>query len=314
MSATIVSLQDAASGATAEVLVSQGFNCYRLAASARGRLVDVIYAPADFAAGIGRPSRGGIPLLVPFPGRIAGTTFRWQGRDYPLEPGDTFGNAIHGFAHARPWRVLEQSPTHVTGQFQAWRDDPGLKSRWPADVRITATYQLAADRLDARFLIENPCDAPLPLGFGTHPYFRVPLGGQRAEDCVVKLPVSARWELQDMLATGQRTALPNAAAFAAGQPFGEMQFDDVLSGLSFAGEWCTTSIHDPGSGITVTQRFDAAFRECVVYTPPHRQAICIEPYTCVPGAASLAERGIDAGLRILPPGGSLSARVEISVS
>jgi len=314
MSAEIVSLKDATSGAAAEILVSQGFNCFRFLASVRGRLVDVIYAPPDFAAGTGRPSRGGIPLLFPFPGRIPGTTFRWEGRDYPLEPGDALGNAIHGFALWRHWRVLERSDRRVVGQFHAWRDDPTLRTRWPADFRITATYELDANRLDASFLMENPCDRPLPCGFGSHPYFRMPLGGDKPDDCTVKLPVSARWELKQMLPSGARLELANATAFASGQRFGDMQLDDVFTGLAFDGPWCTTSIHDPATGCSVTQRFDGAFRECVVYTPPHRQAICIEPYTCVPGPFALAERGIDAGLKIVPPGGSFTARVEISVS
>jgi aldose 1-epimerase len=64
----------------------------------------------------------------------------------------------------------------------------------------------------------------------------------------------------------------------------------------------------------MTQRFDGVFRECVVYTPPHREAICIEPYTCVPGALELDRRGIAAGLRMVPPGDSFRAVVEISVA
>ena len=310
----IVVLTDPAAGTRAEILVSQGFNCFRFVANPGGRPVEVIYAPPDFAEGTGRPSRGGIPLLVPFPGRIAGTSFRWQGKEYPLEPGDAFGNAIHGFALWRAWRVIEQSDQKVVGQFHAWRDDPTLKSRWPADFCITAAYTLAGNRLDASYRIENPCDVPLPCGFGTHPYFRVPLGGASADECIVKLPVRAQWELKEMLPTGQRLSVPDPAALAGGQKFGGLQYDDVFAGLTFAGEWCTTSLRDPASGCAVTQRFDRAFRECVVYTPPHRQAICIEPYSCVPGAFALAERGIDAGLQIIPPGGSLAARVEIAVA
>jgi aldose 1-epimerase len=314
MTAQIVTLADAAAGTSAAILVSQGFNCFRFTANHRGQPLEVIYAPPDFAEGTGRPSRGGIPLLFPFPGRIPGTAFRWKGKEYALQPGDAFGNAIHGFALSRPWRVVEQSPQRVVGQFHAWRDDPDLRHRWPADFRITAEYALAGNRLSGRFLLEHPCDVPLPCGFGTHPYFRVPLGGSRADDCLVRLPVRARWELEDMLPTGRRFDLPNAAAFAAGQRFGEMMFDDVFADLGFDGQWIQTSIHDPGSGCTVTQQFDSLFRECVVYTPPHREAICIEPYTCVPGPFALAERGIDAGLNVIPPGGTLSARVEIAVT
>jgi aldose 1-epimerase len=314
MSAEIATIRDAATGSSAEILVSQGFNCFRFTAQLGGRPIEIIYSPADFATGQGRPSRGGIPLLFPFPGRIPGTTFTWEGKQYPLEPGDAFGNAIHGFALSRPWRVIEQSGSRVVGQFHAWRDDPALKARWPADFRLTATYSLADNKLRGEYLIENPCDAPLPCGLGTHPYFRVPLGGAKAEDCVVKLPVSARWELKDMLPTGRRLELPNAAAFPAGQRFGDLKFDDVFSGLAFEGGWCTASLHDPASGYTLTQRFSNAFHECVVYTPPHREAICIEPYTCVAGGFELESRGIDAGVRVVPPGGSFTAVVEISVS
>jgi aldose 1-epimerase len=310
---TTATIRDPATGSSAELLVSQGFNCFRLTAQVAGKPIEVLYAPDDFALGKSRPSSGGIPLLFPFPGRIRGTTFTWEGKSYQLEPGDAFGNAIHGFVHARPWRVIEQEENRIVGQFHGVRDDSSLKARWPADFRITATYELRGNTLAAEYLLENPGDVPLPCGFGTHPYFRVPLGGPAADDCVVKLPVSSRWELADMLPTGKLLEVADAAGLQAGKRFGELKFDDAFSGLKFDGEWCTTSIRDPASGATMTQRFDRQFRECVVYTPPHRQAICIEPLTCVPSCFDLAARGIDAGLRIIKPGEAFTCRVEIAV-
>ena len=41
--------------------------------------------------------------------------------------------------------------------------------------------------------------------------------------------------------------------------------------------------------------------------------ICIEPLTCVPNAAALAQRGIDSGLRVLAPGESLKCRIVMRV-
>jgi aldose 1-epimerase len=251
--------------------------------------------------------------LFPFPGRIPGTSFVWEGKTYSLEPGDGRGNAIHGFVHTRPWRVVEETATRVVGQFHARRDDPSLADRWPADFRITATYVLDVKSLKMHYLLENPGDTPLPCGLGTHPYFRLPLGGGDPGACVVRLPVSERWELADMLPTGRKLPLDHPGRYAAGQPFAGMIFDDALTGLNFSGGWCQPTVHDPHSGATVTLAFDTAFRECVVYTPPHREAICIEPYTCVAGAFGLMGRGIDTGLRILAPGGSFEARVEFRV-
>jgi aldose 1-epimerase len=313
MKSEIAVLKDSASGAEAQVLVSQGFNLFRFTAMPRGKPLEVLYAPGDFASGQLRPSKGGIPLLFPFPGRIAGTTFTWEGKQYELEPGDAFGNAIHGFVMWRPWRVIEKSESKIVGQFHAGRDDPSLSARWPGDFRITASYTLRGNALSAEYLMENPGETPLPCGFGAHPYFRVPLGGSDAAGCLVTLPVEAKWELVDMLPTGKKLKLADAVDYQSGKAFGGLHVDDVFSELIFHDGWTTTTINDPQSGRSIVQRFNDVFRECVVFTPPHREAICIEPYTCVPGGFGLAARGIEAGLRVLQPGEAFMGRVEIAV-
>ena len=110
MESEIVTITDAASGATAQILVSLGLQLFQLAASAfDDGPREMIWAHPDFAGGNERPSGSGVPLLFPFPGRIAGARYSFGGREYQLEPGDNFGNAIHGFVHKRPWRVVEQS-------------------------------------------------------------------------------------------------------------------------------------------------------------------------------------------------------------
>lgn len=306
-------LKNEAAGSVAEIVPGLGFNCHRFAARHDGKLIEVLYAAEHFTQGTERASGSGTPILFPFPGRIPGTTFTWEGKAYELEAGDGRGNAIHGFVHTRPWRVVEETPARVVGQFHAHRDDPSLEKSWPADFRITATYVLDMNSLKMHYLLENPGDTPLPCGLGTHPYFRLPLGGDDADACIVRLPVREKWELAEMLPTGRKLPLENAGRFSAGQPFSEMVLDDVFTGLEFEGGRCTPTIHDPASGATVNVSFDTAFRECVVYTPPHRQAICIEPYTCVAGAFGLIGRGLDTGLRILPPGGSFEARVVLRV-
>jgi aldose 1-epimerase len=51
----------------------------------------------------------------------------------------------------------------------------------------------------------------------------------------------------------------------------------------------------------------------VVYTPAHRQAFCIEPYTCATDAVNLQARGIEAGWQVLAPGDRWSGVVELRV-
>src|SRR5262249_6682703 len=54
----------------------------------------------------------------------------------------------------------------------------------------------------------------------------------------------------------------------------------------------------------------AAFREVVVFNPPHRQAFCIEPYTCFTHAVHVRERGIETGWLVLEPGGRWQGTLE----
>jgi aldose 1-epimerase len=314
MSPENVLLKDSASGAEVEVLVGLGFNCHRFCVPHRGQPVELLWAEPTFTSGKDKPSRSGVPILFPFPGRIRGTEFRWRGHNYPLTAGDAFGNAIHGFVHTRPWRAIERGPARLVGEFHAAKDDPTLLEHWPSDFRLTATYELSGRTLKMHYRGENLGAADLPCGLGTHPYFRVPLGGGDANACVAKIPAAARWELNQLLPTGRKLPLDGAAAYAAGRPFGQIEADDVFSDLTFENGWFTASLADPQSGLTTTIRMDDFFPECVVYTPPHREAICIEPYSLVPNAAELLGQGIDSHLRVLKPGESFDARVEISAS
>lgn len=313
MAMETIHLTDPGTGAAAAILAGFGFNCYRFRVPVDGRSIEVLWSEPGFETGQKRASGSGIPLLFPYAGRIRGQVLRWKERDWPLEGDDRRGNAIHGYVLARPWRVLEQSTRRAVGQFQASIDDPRLLDMWPADFRITATYELSGTALRSSFLIENPDTRPLPFGFGTHPYFCVPLGGSRAESCLVELPVRQRWELVEMLATGRRVPVESPDAYRAGLPFGQMNFDDAFTALQFDGQRCRCRIVDPESGRRLTVEFGPEFRECVVYNPPHRQAVCIEPLTWCPNGFELSERGIDAGLRILQPGQSLSCGVVMRV-
>ena len=55
---------------------------------------------------------------------------------------------------------------------------------------------------------------------------------------------------------------------------------------------------------------DGSFRDLVLFTPVHRHAIAIEPYTCSADAANLSAQGIDCGWRVLEVGGAWTGEVE----
>jgi aldose 1-epimerase len=316
MASNVVEITDGDRGSSARILVSLGFNCFSWRPVLEDGRREMLWAEAGFDAGDKRPSSGGTPLLFPFPGRIGGAELSFDGREYRLEPWDAFGNAIHGFVYNRPWRVVEQGGARVVGEFHASVDDSSILERWPADFRIRVAYEIRGRELVSQIRYENSGDGPLPCGFGTHAYFRLPLtAGGDVNESVVTVPVHQFWELDRMLPTGRLLPLGADQPLVGGLSLDEHQFDTVFSGLrADADGRVRTGLTDPSNGRTLTQTFDAAFTQCVVYTPGHRQAICIEPYTCVPDAIRLAAEGHETGLQVLGPGEYRELSVSLSVT
>jgi aldose 1-epimerase len=316
MNTQLVELSDPESGARARVSVSQGFNCFSWRPVLADGPREMLWAEAGFDSGEKRPSGSGIPLLFPFPGRISAAKYHFNGRDYELEPGDAFGNAIHGFVFNRPWRMVEQTEARIVSEFQAAVDDPTILERWPADFRIRVSYEVRDRELLSEIHYENSGEGPLPCGFATHAYFRLPLTeGTAATDTVVTAPVHKFWELDRMIPTGLIQSVPPEKRLAEGLRLKAHQFDTVCTDLRpDADGLLRTKLTDPTNGRTVTQTFDASFTQCVVYTPPHREAICLEPYTCVPDAIRLTAEGHKTGLQILQPGESRQTTISMAVS
>jgi aldose 1-epimerase len=308
----IVSITDPATGASARILVSLGFNCFSWRPVLHDGPREMLWARQDFASGNQRASGSGVPLLFPFPGRIGKARFMFGAREYFLEPGDRFGNAIHGFAYNRPWRPVEQSVNRVTGEFQASRDDPAVLARWPGDFRIRVGYTIEGLRLATQIECENTGTGPLPYGLGTHAYFRLPLSdGADPEMTEVTVPATKVWEARDQLPTGRLLPTYGHSDLASAQPLAGRSFDTYFTHLQPSRTGIVeTILADPRSGRTLVQTFTHDFTQCVVYTPVHREAICLEPYTCVPDPFRLAAEGHPTGLKILEPGERFVTMIE----
>ncbi|QDT67747.1 Aldose 1-epimerase [Planctomycetes bacterium MalM25] len=299
-----VRLTHAASGATADVALGLGFNCYSwrttFAGESGGEPRELLWAEPGFEACDGRPSRSGTPLLAPFAGRIKDARFEWDGVAYDLEDTSGAGHAIHGFAVREAWREVSRADDRVTAQFQPSIDAPEALPQWPCDYRLEATYTLEAHRLRLELSAENLGEIRMPFAFGSHAYFRLPLAeGGDPEATVIRAPIDGEWVSNEAIPTGELAPLANGETLPAGGPLGGREFDTPYR---FASGASTTEVSDPNSGRRVVQTFDDSMKCCVIYTPEHREAICLEPYTGTPDAIAMTARGVEAGLITLGPG------------
>lgn len=293
------------------IVPGRGFNCvsWKVYDSRFGD-VEIIDTPPEFFTGKLRPAAAGVPLLFPFPNRIRGGRFNWEGVTYQLDRNEANLNAIHGFVLDRPWRVVQHQQSRITGEFQLSTDAPELIAHWPADFVIRVTYSLQSSSLRADIEVVNPGETPLPWGFGTHSYFRTPwLAGSDRGELDVTVPAQDCWELKDLLPTGVRSPVQGRNDLRNGCRLGTATLDDVLTSLIVSAnrngrQVIETVIQDRHSGRRIVQSTGPEFRELVAYTPPHHRSVCLEPYTCVTDAINLQQQGVDAGLRVLPAGQS----------
>lgn len=308
-------LEDPVARSQAWVAPGLGFNAYRFSVEPDEHEVGIIDPPPTLAELDAHRSRFGLPILFPFPGRVAGGRFSFGGDDYVLEKRTPQGHAIHGFVLDRPWQVIAwgtggRDGAVLVGRFES-RTFPELAGQYPAAFRLEVTYRLRSWTLSVEARAQNVGAGPLPVGYGLHPYLHAPIDhGSSQGGCVIEVPVSRRWELVDLVPTGR--LLPLEEDLPGGVSLEGRRFDDVYTGAlrTRGGSRCVLS--DTGARLAVVVEADRQFREWVVYTPP-RPAVCFEPYTCVPNALNLANQGIDTGLIVLRPGEWRSWRVRIVV-
>lgn len=313
-----VILQDKHSGACAEIWPALGFNCIRWCTMDAGHPIEWLYSSSELLSDV-RPTRSGIPILFPFPNRIRAGRYRWNGTAYQLPLNDpTEANAIHGFACRSPWRIIAQGANGdrawVQGEFTPGRDAPAVLDLWPGNYRIQVTYTLLTEALIITAAVDNFSNTPLPFGLGFHPYFSV---AADAEDCTVQVPASKQWRSNECLPNGERIDVRERTDLRTPRSLAALELDDVLTDIEASP--CSRvpdllwrgSLRRLQSNCQLDLCTSATFRELVAFTPPHRQAVCLEPYTCTTDAINLQRSGVDAGLLTLEPGGHWSATVAL---
>lgn len=302
-----------ADGSSAEVWPSHGFNCLRWRMpKPDGTLADLLYVAPDWDANP-VPTRSGHPVLFPFPNRLLHGQLPFQGTTHQLAKNENTGvHAIHGFTPRAAWRVVDSgtdaSSAFVTGEFQISKDAPST-AVWPADGRLRLTYRLTPVGLRLEAEVDAPDGKPMPFGLGYHPYFRLPTDAPNVDGYTVQASAGELWELAANMPTGTKTPATGELDFQTGRTLGATVLDHLYTAVRPTGTDEVASIAVPGGG-KLSIHAGGPWRELLLFTPPHRQAVAIEPYTCATDAANLEAKGLSAGWRVLAPGERFAAAVE----
>ena len=230
-------------------------------------------------------------LLAPWPNRIAGGAYEFQGKKYQAEINEDFGNALHGLLFASEAAVESVTATSVTlvSEIAATKSYP-----WQLTVRVSFVLSEQGLRVETSAL--NHSDQDAPVGLGTHPYFvfdedstlevRASKAFVHGEDM---MPVSEISSAEIGFGTGQQKPLENL--------FVDVQFTDVLASCAVlrTSNWAIEIFQERADYLMLytTNSFN--------WLSGQTRAVAIEPQT---SAADAFNSG--AGLLTLPPNASAS--------
>ncbi len=305
------------SGQTVSILPGVGATVFDYRVRVGTEQFPLLDPPPTLEAVAADPMRWGCPILFPFPNRIRNARFTFDGRTHEFTESIIDGHHIHGLVYSRPWR-LERCDVSGLGAAAGFsfrsKDFPEIAKQYPFPFELDVVYRLARDGLAVVLEIRNVGSENLPMGLGLHPYLRGPMSAStpRAE-CRVRIPARARWELEDHLPTGEVVPVEGGIDLSHGCSLDGVELDDVYTYLQrdSAMGIVRCELEDRAARLRTVLEAGPGFREIVVYTPPNRSSVCIEPYTCATDAPNLEARDVDAGMRIIEPGESFRGQVRI---
>lgn len=257
------------------------------------------HAGADVTCSFGEdelPPKGCGATLVPWPNRLAGGRYTFDGVEYQValtEPGA--GNANHGLGRWVRWARVRQDGSAVT-----LRCDLVPQTGWPFQVRVDVTYALdAGTGLTVTQTARNTGRTAAPFGAGAHPYLST--RGEPLERTTVRLPARESLVVDDaQVPTGTAPVAGTPLDLRRGRRLRDLRMDDGFTALTHGDDGRgRAEVRGPAGGAQLW--FDGAYRYLQVFTrenlTPGQHGVAIEPMSCAANAFNSGD-----GLLRLEPG------------
>lgn len=242
-------------------------------------------------------------LLFPFASRIPDGKYKFLGKEYQLAKNETGNlNAIHGLIRKQPFTVAAQT---VEADHASIKLSYDLNDRegYPFTVKFSVLYTLHAD---GRFVLSyeavNDGAEPAPAMFGWHPYFL--LGNEEVDAWKINIPSREIVDFDNnQIPVGKKPFLVERPT-----KLYQKAFDNCF--IVDPGETSvTTELISENQHVTLQVKQETGegkFNYLVVYTPPARDCVAIEPLTANVNAFNSGE-----GLNVLAQGKSVNGAITL---
>ena len=242
-------------------------------------------------------------LMYPFPSRIPGGLYQFEGKMYQLYPNETARqNAMHGFVHPKAFEVIAQNTSKNEALLTINHAYLGEYEGYPFPFELRITYLLSATGFDMTHAATNTAATAAPAAFGWHPYFKI--DSTPTDEMQIEIPSDTVVTFNDqMIPTGQQPFERSRMFDLQGVRLDNCFVLDAHTGTT------ETKLIVKKQDLTLKIRQEVGvgkFNFLVIYTPPSRTSVAIEPLTCNVNAFNTGD-----GLVVLQAGQTLSGHLQV---
>ena len=239
------------------------------------------------------PERSGHFPLLPFSNRIEKGRFKFGGREVTL-PSFPMGqaHALHGFGWRNAWKPAESGPNEC----RLTQVHPAGHWPWQYEARQKITAE--GNVLSLNLEVINQASSPMPCGVGFHPYF------PDLDTALLQFSADGVWLPDENVLPVEHINITEPFDFSKPKPLSGADLDHCFTGAGPA----TISWTDKSLVLKIksSDNLDRA----AVYTATKDNCFCFEPVSHTHNALNMADPA-GQGIKILQPGESLRARMEI---
>jgi len=244
-------------------------------------------------------------VLLPWPNRLEDGRYEFEGKSYQLAINETDRNtALHGFIYKKKFNVEEIAVKETSASIKLSYDYHGDEPGYPFHFKVEIVYSISdEDGFAVKVDIVNTDKGSIPVGFGWHPYIKLP---SMVNELQLQFPRRLVYDVNfRLLPTGKTWDAPE---FTTMQKVGITALDTCFK-ITENSEIAVTLLRDEAAGFTLKfwqETGVGGFNYLQAYTPVSRQTIALEPMTCGVNAFNNGD-----GLLVMKPGERFNGRFGI---
>ena len=204
-------------------------------------------------------------ILFPFANRIADGSYVFDHKTYQLDINQKEeNNALHGLVYNKTFEIIDQKTTPEKAEVLLRYEELMYSKGFPFTYTIDLTYILTKDSLDLNVTVKNSDTKTFPFTIGWHPYF---ISQDLSKSAV-------HFKSHQKCVFDERNITQRMDKIAIDEPFliEDKSLDDCFS-LDFN----EIGFETPQYSFSLKSSEKDNFLQ--LYTPPHQNAIAIEPTT-----------------------------------